>query len=173
MNDLLLNQIWTSVEGWCVLLAQALEIAVVFAIFYGLPDNTIDGPFVHIIGLAVCVLVLGISFFLIAHKHTMYIKYVKPTSEEDVLKWYQTITGVSSPPLATATDAAFVEWYNKVYPNNSQSSAVVLRWAKKMATEIWYDARVAFASAIRSQSVLRVKTNGNNSCSSLLFFYLY
>lgn len=139
--------------------AQALEIAVVFAIFYGLPEDTIDGPLVHIIGLAVCALVLSISFFLLAHKHTTYIKHVKPTTEKDVLDWYQTVTGVESPPLATASDQAFADWYNKLYPNN-QSQVVVVRWAKKMAAEIWHDARVTFANEIKRQSVLRTKTNG-------------
>lgn len=153
------GEIWFCPEGWCVLGAQFLEITVVFALFKGLPENSIDGPIVHIIGLVVCVLVLAVSFFLLAHKHTLYISHVNPTSEKDVLAWYQTVTGVESPPLGTAADSAFAEWYTKIFGPQTESQPIVVRWAKKMAAEIWNDARLAFAESIRKQSILRVKTH--------------
>lgn len=168
------GQIWFSIEGWCVLGAQFLEMGVVFALFYGLPKGSIDGPLVHIIGLALCVALLAASFFILAHKHTLYINHVNPSSEKDVLAWYQTITGVESPPLATAADAAFAEWYTKLFGEQKEPQPIVVRWAKKMAAEIWNDARLAFADAIKKQSVLRVKTHGIQWQSPPLpFFHTY
>lgn len=113
------GSIWASVEGWCILGAQFIDMGVVFVLFKALPKNAIDGPLVHIIGLAICVFLLGTAFFVLSHKHTLYIHNVNPTSDKDVLNWYATITGVDSPPLGTATDAAFAEWYNKVYAGKS------------------------------------------------------
>lgn len=102
-----------------------MDIAVVFLIFYMLPISTIDGPLVHIIGLVICVLILGVCFFLLSHKHTLYISHVNPTSEKEVLDWYATQTGVDSPPLATAADSAFAEWYNKLHGGNCNSTYLV------------------------------------------------
>lgn len=117
-----LKSIWKSAQGICVIVAELLQAAVVYAGFYSfnLRNHPNNAHWVHLAGLVVCDLVLSYGYLTMAHSRTYFLKRIKGNTTADVVKWYSERIGQPPPPTPTADakkyDKELGEWFAKRFP---------------------------------------------------------